>query len=76
MATPKRPISLKIDDARLRLLDKLSKTTGIPKSAIVRRGIDLIVHQLKEDVLSVQIREEIDAVIREDKALLKKLAEA
>ncbi len=71
-----RAMSLKLDEHQLRLLERASKATRIPKSALVRRGIELILLQLKEDVLSPGFRQEVDALIREDHELLKRLAKA
>ena len=71
-----RPITLKVDEKQFRLLDEVSKTTHIPKSALVRKGIDLVLNQTKADMLSPEIRREIDALLVEDKKLLKRLAKA
>ena len=70
-----KPISLKLDEKQLELLDKVSKATHIPKSALIRQGIDLIIQRAKEDVLSAEIRQEIDDLLSEDQELLKRLAE-
>ena len=71
-----KAITLKIDDKQLRLLDDVSKATHIPKSALIRLGIDLVLRQTKEEVLSSEIRQEIDLLLSEDRPLLKRLAEA
>ena len=71
-----KTISLKLEDRKLELLDELSKTTRIPKSALIRKGIDLVLHQAKEDVVSSELRREIDALLNEDRSLLRRLAKA
>lgn len=71
-----KAISLKLEAQQLRLLEQASKATHIPKSALVRKGIELILLQLKEDVLSPNFRQEVDALLREDHELLKRLAKA
>jgi len=71
-----KAISLKIDEKQLKLLDEVSRTTQIPKSALVRRGIDLILQQAREDIISAEIRREIDELLREDRRLLKQLSKA
>ena len=67
---------MKLEDRQLRLLDELSRVTRIPKSALVRKGIDLVLQQAKDDMISVELRREIDALLTEDRELLKRLAKA
>ena len=71
-----KAISLKLAEQQLKLLDQASRTTHIPKSTLVRKGIDLVLQQLKEDVVSADFRREVDALLREDQELLKRLAKA
>lgn len=71
-----KPITLKVDQRQFRLLDEVSKATHIPKSALVRKGIELVLRQAKEDILSTELRQEIDKLLVEDRDLLKRLAKA
>ena len=71
-----KAITLKIDEKQLKLLEEVSISTHIPKSALIRKGIDLVLHQSKEDVLSPKLRQEIEGLLIEDKELLKRLAQA
>ncbi len=71
-----KAISLKLAEQQLKLLDQASRTTHIPKSTLVRKGIDLVLQQLKEDIVSADFRREVDALLREDQELLKRLAKA
>ena len=71
-----KAISLKLDDRQLKLLEQLSRSTHIPKSALVRKGIDLVLLQAKEDVMSSDFRREVDALLSQDRELLKRLAKA
>ncbi len=71
-----KTMSLKIDDQQLRLLKKVSRATRIPQSALVRKGIELILLQAKDDVISPEFRREVDTIIREDRDVLKRLADA
>lgn len=71
-----KPVSLKLDERQVKLLDEVSRSTRIPKSALVRKGIDLVLRQMKEDVISAELRREIDALLDEDRQLLKRLAKA
>ena len=70
-----KAISLKLDDKQLRLLEEVSQETHIPKSSLIRQGIDLILQRLREDIVSVSLRKEIDTMLKEDQELLKRLAE-
>ena len=74
MIKPLKPISLKIEPQQLKLLEAVSRETHIPKSALIRDGINLIIKQHKEDIVSADLQKEIDLLITEDKELLKKLA--
>ncbi|GEM_PF-1408806 len=71
-----KAMSLKLDDQQVKLLDQASRLTHIPKSALVRQGIALILQQVKADVLSTDFRREVDALLGEDRELLKRLAKA
>ena len=71
-----KAVSLKLEDRQLKLLDELSRVTRIPKSALVRKGIDLVLQQAKDDMISVELRREIDALLTEDRELLRRLAKA
>ena len=71
-----KAISLKLEDRQLDLLDQVSRATHIPKSALVRRGIDMVLREMKESVISAELRREIDKLLSEDQELLKRLAKA
>ncbi|MFP4473847.1 MAG: ribbon-helix-helix domain-containing protein [Candidatus Omnitrophota bacterium] len=71
-----RSISFKIEETQLKFLEAVSSETHIPKSTLIREGINLIIRQHKEDIVSGEFQNEIDALIKEDKGLLKKLADA
>jgi hypothetical protein len=71
-----KAISLKLDEKQLKLLDEVSRATNIPKSALVRKGIRLMLLQAKEDVITAELKREIDAILREDSGLMKRLAKS
>lgn len=71
-----KAISLKLEDRQLKLLEQVSRSTRIPKSSLVRKGIELILLQAKEDVISSEFRREVDALLSQDRELLKRLAKA
>ena len=71
-----KTISLKLDDRQIKLLNEVSKATHIPKSALVRKGVDLVLRQVKEEVISVELRREIEGLLNKDRQLLKRLAKA
>lgn len=71
-----KAISLKLEDKQLRLLDQVSRTTHIPKSALIRKGIDMVLRETKEGPISLQLKGEIDSLLKEDQKLLKRLAKA
>ena len=71
-----KAISLKLEDRQLELLEQVSRLTRVPKSALVRKGIDLVLQQSKQDVISDVFRREVDTLLRRDHTLLKRLAKA
>ena len=71
-----KTMSLKIGEQQLKLLKEMSRTTRIPQSALVRKGIELILIQGKEDVITPEFRRAVDQLIREDRDILKRLADA
>ena len=68
-------LTLKIEEEQLELLNRVSKETHVPKSVLIRQGIDLILRQTKEDLLTPGLRQEIEALLTEDREVLKRLAE-
>ena len=71
-----KTISLKLEERQIRLLDAVSRATSIPKSALIRNGIDLILLQAKEDLITADLRREIDELVEEDRQLLRRLSKA
>ena len=71
-----KPYTLKIEEKYLKILDTLSKRTHVPKSALIRKGIEMVVRETSEDVLTPELRSEIDQLLHEDRNLLNRLAQA
>ena len=71
-----KAMSFKLEDRQLRLLEQVSRASRIPKSSLVRKGIELILLQAKEDIISADFRREVDALLSQDRELLKRLAKA
>ena len=69
-----KAISLKLDARQIKLLEKVSRVSHVPKSVLIRQGIDLVLQQLQADVVSDDFRREVDTLLREDHELLKRLA--
>ncbi len=68
-------ITTKIEEKQSKLLKLLSKASQVPVSALIRKGIDLVLQQSKEDLLTDEFRNEVDTLLMEDEELLKRLAE-
>jgi hypothetical protein len=69
-----KTISVKLEDRQWRLLEKASKATGMPTSALIRQGIDLVLERLSADAMSPAFRREVSTLLHEDRVLLKRLA--
>lgn len=70
-----KSISLKLNENLLKLLEAVSKETHIPKSSLIRKGIELVVEQHRDDIVSAELQDEINQMLKEDTVLLKRLAE-
>ncbi len=71
-----KTISLKLNERQIKLLGDVSRSTKIPKSALIRKGIDLMLLQAKEDIVTAELRREIDELLSEDRQLLRRLSKA
>jgi len=71
-----KTISLKLEDRQIKLLDAVSRATRIPKSALIRKGVDLVLLQAREDIVTAELRREIDDLLNEDSKLLRRLSKA
>ena len=69
-----KTIKVQLENRQAELLAQLSKATGISKSALVRRGINLVLRLMKEDIISLELQREIGALLREDAELFSRLA--
>ena len=69
-----KPYTLKIEEKQLKILEELSKRTHIPKSSLIRKGIELVILQNSEDALTPELRSEVEQLMKEDKNLLNRLA--
>ena len=66
----------KLDEKTLRTLKAVSERTRIPQSELVREGVELALRRHAEDIVSPELRKDIEELLREDKGLLQRLAKA
>lgn len=66
----------KLDDKMLKALKAVSERTRIPQSELVREGVELALRRHAEDVVSADLRREIEELLNEDKGLLQRLSKA
>lgn len=66
----------KLDERTLKALKAVSERTRIPQSELVREGVELALRRHAEDVVSPELRKEIEALLKEDKGLLQRLSKA
>ncbi len=67
--------TVKIDEKMLKILTQISNRTHIPKSALIRKGIEMVITQADQDAVTPELRSEIESMLKEDKGLLDRLAE-
>lgn len=71
-----KPYTTKLDEKTLRALKAISERTRIPQAELVREGVELALRRHAEDIVSPQLRQDIEELLREDKGLLQRLSKA
>ena len=71
-----KPYTTKLDERMLKALRAVSERTRIPQSELVREGVELALRRHAEDVVSPQLRQDIEDLLKEDKGLLQRLSKA
>jgi len=66
----------RLDVKTIGALKAVSKRTRIPQSELVREGIAFVLRRHAEDSVTPELKEGIDALLREDAGLLKRLSKA
>lgn len=69
-------LTLKVPEKMVKVLKGISHDSQVPQSALIRRGIELVILERQEDVITPEIKGMVDDLIREDRKLLERLAEA
>ena len=69
-----KAFTTKLDAKLLQTLRAVSEKTHIPQAELVREGLALALRRHQEDIVSSELRLEIEALLLEDRALLKRLA--
>ena len=69
-----KQFTTKLDEKTLETLKRVSERTRIPQSELVREGISLALRRYAEDVLTPELRQEIESLLEEDRSVLKRLA--
>lgn len=71
-----KAFTTKLDEKTVKALKAVSERTRIPQSELVREGVELALRRHAEDIVSPQLRQDIEELLREDKGLLQRLAKA
>jgi len=66
-----KAISLKLEEKQVELLDQVSRATHIPKSALVRKGIDMVLREMKENSARYLVRKLNSKDAREIQTLIE-----
>lgn len=69
-----KPFTTKLDAKLLEALKAVSEKTRIPQSELVREGVTLALRRHQEDIVTPDLRKEIESLLQEDRGLLKRLA--
>ena len=71
-----KAFTTKLDEKTLKALKAVSERTRIPQSELVREGLELALRRHAEDIVSPELRKDIEELLNEDKGLLQRLAKA
>ncbi len=71
-----KAFTTKLDEKTVKALKAVSERTRIPQSELVREGVELALRRHAEDIVSPQLRQDIEDLLKEDKGLLQRLAKA
>lgn len=71
-----KALTTKLDTKTLRALKSVSERTRISQAELVREGIELVLRRHAEDAVTPELRNEIDLLLKDDAALLKRLSRA
>ncbi len=71
-----KPFTTKLDEELINAVRALSARTHIPQSELVREGLTLALRRHQEDVVTPELRKEIEDILVKDRGLLKRLAKA
>ncbi len=71
-----KAFTTKLDEKTVKALKAVSERTRIPQSELVREGVELALRRHAEDIISPQLRQDIEELLREDKSLLQRLSQA
>ncbi len=71
-----KAMTLNVDERQVRRLDRIARETRIPKSELVREGIDLAIRKYEDGRITADFRNLVDQTIRDDSRLLKRLKDA
>ncbi len=71
-----KAFTTKLDEKTVKALKAVSERTRIPQSELVREGVELALRRHAEDIISPDLRRDIEELLREDKSVLQRLAKA
>ena len=68
--------STKLTPEQIKALRKISEKTHIPQAVLVRRAVDILIEELSKKAASLDFLNLVKKKVKEDKGLLKRLAES
>jgi predicted DNA-binding protein len=66
--------STKLTPAQVKSLRKISEQTHIPQAVLIRQAVDILIEELRKKTVSLDFLNLVKKKVKEDKALLKRLA--
>ena len=68
--------STKLTPEQIEALRKISEQTHIPQAVLIRQAVDILIEELTKRGVSLNFLNLVKKKVKEDKALLKRLAES
>jgi len=68
------PFTTKIEESQAVYLKELSEKTHVPQAVYIRKAIDIVMEQTKNDIMTPELEGKMDKLVKRDKKLLKRLA--
>ena len=72
---PMKSVTFKVEEEKSKALQMLARERRVPYSTLVRDGIDKVIQESRDSVITPELRKWVDASLTKNAALMRKLAD-